>query len=235
MAKKTLRTLSDKDIDLLQWVIDEARSLRGRALSRTPVDFLRDMDADQQAPELYIAKPQEGSIPAMTPAETTTGTGTGTETASPEYDTPGEAYCDIYKITEDNDGNPAIIQVNREVRVFNVAASVIDPGNGYLVVNRDKFGRWLAGASPGLALRWFCLTADLEQGSQNTATALDVDSQEMITVYDPHGEFYGTAGESGGIAYQHPNDEVGKLRIIRELCPGFQSEMCSGITGTGTY
>lgn len=141
MAKRKLKTLTDKEIDLLQWAIDEARSARGITPLRTSVDTFRDMDADQQAPEVYVAKPQSGSIPAMTAA----GVGTGTGNAD-DYDAPGEDYCDIYKITDDNAGEPSITQVNRDVRVFNVSESEINAGDGYLVVKRDKFGRWLAEA-----------------------------------------------------------------------------------------
>lgn len=48
---------------------------------------------------VYIAKPKNGGIPALTPSEGE-GTSSGTSATGSEYDEPGKARCDIYRIVD---------------------------------------------------------------------------------------------------------------------------------------
>jgi len=135
--------LTDADRQALQEMLVQWRRMRGNIPLRSGDDV------GHQAPEIYVAKPQESSgIPAMTPAA-------GTAT----FDEPGEALCDIYQIVV-TAGVPEIQPTGLEKTVYNVSTTAID--QVLVVVKRDKYGRWLAEApgTGGSELVECCLAED---------------------------------------------------------------------------
>ena len=125
--------LTDKDVAILQEVIDAYRGGRLNIPSRVPTEYSWSEKEDHQAPETYIAYPQEeGGIPALTP---------NLGTAEDDYDEPGVATCDIYKIV-DVGGTPELQPLSGlEREVYNLSENVVS--QEWLTVTRDKFGSWL--------------------------------------------------------------------------------------------
>ncbi len=124
--------LSDNDINILQGVIDAVKSGRINTPSRPPHEHSFSDREDHQSPETYIAFPQdENGIPALTPA---------TGTAPDDYDEPGVATCDIYKIVIKG-STPLLQPIGIDKEVYNLSGNVIP--QDWLAVTRDKFGQWL--------------------------------------------------------------------------------------------
>lgn len=98
-------------------------------------------EGSHQAPETYIALPQETTgIPALEQP----GTGSGTGTSSFNGDHPGSAYCDIYRIS----GSDGILQpIATRQLVYNISEGSIE--QTWIIVTRDKFGKWLAVVAGG--------------------------------------------------------------------------------------
>jgi hypothetical protein len=94
----------------------------------------RGQDSTPISPEVYIAKVQDdpGSIPALKPA------------GADDYDHPGCAVCDIYQIMpSDSSENWDLMPIsNFSQPVYNLSSSGI--GKDWLLVIRDKAGRWIA-------------------------------------------------------------------------------------------
>lgn len=88
---------------------------------------------------------------------------------------------------------------------------------GQRVNPRPFTRRYPIGDDGGDTLRWFCLVTNLVQGG--SATARDIDTGETFTVQHPHGQYYGVAGNSGGVADQNGD-------IIDMTCPGVISTAC---------
>jgi len=228
VATKHLRYLTDAEIKMLQRLLDAAKLLDPSLKSAQ--DGLWSHGEDQSAPEVYVARPINGVIPAMTPASSTgTGTGTGTAPECDIYDSPGYAECRIYEIIDTDNCGPALMEVeDHDEKVYNLSETEISTGGDYIPVMRDKFGKWLAvPPSGGSPIKTICLTSTLAQGQGQTATATDSDTGETYIIYDPHGEFYGAVG-AGGYAFQSSYDSIGTLRLLRVTCPGFTSVICSG-------
>ena len=93
------------------------------------------------APEVYIAYPPSGGIPAL---ERAADTGTLVPgTASGDFDRPGSAECSIYRIVASVDGIEELIPVDGITRiVYNITTSTIP--QDWISVKRDKWGSWLA-------------------------------------------------------------------------------------------
>jgi hypothetical protein len=138
--------LSRSDVDTLKQLVGWWKSTPGRTLNRP--------HADEQifyAPEVYIALTPHSGIPPLTPGEPGTGSGsgtylgTGTSTTNPlDKDRPGSADCPIYRIIHDSTG-PFLQQISSglTVLVYNISVEWV-PGQFWVVVERDKFGSWIA-------------------------------------------------------------------------------------------
>jgi hypothetical protein len=113
-----------------------------------------------QSPEVYVAKIPTGGIPART----------GT--------TPGQADCEIFKI--DTTGTPTLTAVELpstdpfERSVYNVYDAEIPASQGYALINRDKYGKWVASRVGGAAdtVKRFKLTANLSTGGGPVAAVI---------------------------------------------------------------
>lgn len=93
------------------------------------------------APEVYIAYPPSGGIP---PLERAADTGTSVPgTAAGDYDRPGSAECDIYRIIKDANDIPELLPVTDVSRtVYNLTTTRIS--QDWISIKRDKWGSWLA-------------------------------------------------------------------------------------------
>ena len=145
---KIPNTLNESDVIVLKQMIREVNTLKKNAALR-PYH-----ESSRQAPDTYIAMPQEcAGIPALLRRSTTgtgnSGTSVGTGTThcdSPAHvgDSPGSGVCDIYMIDQ-SDGTLQLVTSN--VVVYNLSTSVVP--KDWIPVTRDKFGRWLALQSSG--------------------------------------------------------------------------------------
>lgn len=128
-----LHFLTDEEVALLQRVIDAHHKNRINTPSRPPTERSFSDREDHQAPETYIAFPQdEDGIPALTP---------NVGTADDDYDEPGVATCDIYRIIV-TDGTPKLQPISGlEREVYNLSENAVP--QAWLTVTRDKFGQWL--------------------------------------------------------------------------------------------
>ena len=113
-----------------------------------------------QAPETYVAKPKTSAgIPKLLSA----GTGTGSDVSGSEYDEPGVAECDIYRIqVNQTTGDPELQAVpGLSKMVYNISTTAVS--QTWTGVTRTKSGRWLAingGGSGGAAsIRFQVLSA----------------------------------------------------------------------------
>lgn len=126
-----LRFLSDKDAELLQELLDEHRKRRENAPSQVPTEHSWSQGEDHQAPEVYVAAPPSGGIPART------------------ADTPGSATCDVYKIVGGD-----LVDADFDLLVYNISNQIIprfdercaaDDYVNYVAITRTKFGFWITG------------------------------------------------------------------------------------------
>ena len=86
-----------------------------------------------QSPDIYVALPPSGGIPALTLSGSSPGVG----------DTPGSATCDIYRI--DSSGDLEAI-TGLDKTVYNL--SFVKIQFWWVIVERSKQGKWLA-INPG--------------------------------------------------------------------------------------
>lgn len=122
--------LSAADRDLLQELL--------RDKSRNKKEMVRGNQIEpavSQAPEVYVARTGETGIAALTDEA---GTGSGTHAG---YDRPGVADCDIYRLFTIDGINQLEPVEGLSREVFNLSLTAIDP-NTWILVARDKFGRW---------------------------------------------------------------------------------------------
>lgn len=215
MALRKIISLTEAEVKLLQGLLDAAK---GRDLSTSEYhDGLWAHGEDQQAPEVYVAKPLDGTIPGMTLAEAGTGTGTGTSAECDAYDSPGSAECRVYEVVETEGCGYALMQVEEhDELVFNVGTTAINPGYNYIPVYRDKFGRWLtAGGSSVSAVRRYgilrsslspggsCIIEEFEWTSASGTTGTVTYGYKQLCpigrtyrAFDPAGEYAGIEDEA---------------------------------------
>lgn len=236
MAKAKIVTLSESDVKLLQGLLTAAKTGKLRLEPRR--DTLWSHGEDQSAPEVYVAKPVDGTIPPLTVSDTVgTGTGTGTAANCDVYDSPGYAQCYIYEVVDTTDCGQALIPIeDREETVYNLSMEEIDPDDGYIPVFRDKFGKWLTSpvSGGGSDVVSFCCGAFSQgasvMGAVEISDVAGVNQGDAISVSDPAGEFYNTSGHGYGWAIR----VGGAWYMLRMTCPDFDaSAACTG-TGTGT-
>lgn len=90
------------------------------------------------APEVYVARAPAGGIPTLYELYIT-GTGSGTGT----HYLPGFTECDIYQFEEGDYGMELVPVEDESQQVFNITACKVEEDT-WIVVERDKFGTWLA-------------------------------------------------------------------------------------------
>ncbi len=131
----TLKGLTEQEVAVLQKLLDAHRGQLGNILgSRPSTDQTWSEAEDHQAPEVYLAKPQD--------AEGLDGITRASGTADTDYDLAGKGICDIYKIVEDTPGIPELQPVDGlERETYNVGQSM---PQDWLMVLRSKYGKWLA-------------------------------------------------------------------------------------------
>ena len=130
----TILEFTDDEKSILRDLIKNHRA----EITRPP---LSTSERTHQAPETYIAKPQTAAgIPGLLP----TGVGTGTDVSGSEYDEPGVAECDIYRIqVNQTTGDPELQAIpGLSKMVYNL--STTDLPQSWLTITRTKSGRWIA-------------------------------------------------------------------------------------------
>ncbi len=218
--------LNESDRKLIQEFLEEAR--RGRVelpyRSRPYVERSWVEKADHQAPEIYVAQPQESSgIPALS----------GT--------VPGEAICDIYQIVVDGPNDPTLEQIGQfEKLVYNVGGVI---GQVPILIARTKYGKWVpvvGGGTPCDFIR-FAIDAVYQDALPYYAT-VDILSRPCgCTTVEEETEATGTGtGETilvydmAGCFFDEPEvdliDRVGYAKYMIDE----DYESAIPVTGTGT-
>lgn len=131
MAPPKAVILSPSDARTLRRLSDDSKERR-----RPPGDFDSGGD-DYFGPQVFIAH-TGGGIPALV---TLPGTGTGTYDDDPR---PGSADLDIYRILPTRFSLPKLVEAGFTRTVYNIETTAI-PGSRFVVIQRDKFGHWIAG------------------------------------------------------------------------------------------
>jgi len=132
--------LTEKDGELLRALLAAERKRLRNTPPRLSSERSSDEGEDHQAPEVYVAFPQEETgIPAL-------------EATDPPR--PGHAKCDIYQIRIMSDGvTPELIPINEFWKiVYNPFDVPIR--QDWIVVVRDKYGKWLVAATPTSESFW---------------------------------------------------------------------------------
>ena len=123
----TVFALSESDKRILQEVLTEMK--QGRV--NKPIENTTPQDLG--SPEVYIALPPSGGIPALSP---TGGIGTATGSPAEAGDTPGSAECDLYRIL---DGT--LRSTGKTKTVYNLSEKAIT--QIWISIRRTKFGLWV--------------------------------------------------------------------------------------------
>lgn len=191
MAKQKLPgyPLSQEDRDALRDLWDEWNRRQRGAENRPGADL-----EEQPAPEVYVAVAPDDGIPALS----------GT--------TPGSAYCTVYTLWEDADGNVALTEVSEvEQKVYNLATSAVSAG-AYVVVLKDKYGNWFTTPSSSSLFLVRC-----------TGRGLDNKFPGVITTYDALTNAYTDTG-LGVILLSAANGPVLQGRRYQCSYGGLQSD-----------
>ena len=114
--------LSDRDKAILQQLITWWKNVR----VNTPKDGKSVHKF--QSPDIYVALPPSGGIPALTLTGSSPATG----------DTPGSATCDIYRL-DSSDNLEAITGLDKTV--FNFSSAKVQ--QWWIIVERSKQGKWV--------------------------------------------------------------------------------------------
>lgn len=110
-------------------------------VSRRGPQQRQDTTKPPQAPEVYVARTPTAGIPALG----VEGTGTSTD------DVPGSADCPIYQLVDaPGTAEDAFLSKVGQVEhtVYNVGEEDV-PGDRWVVIIRDKFGKWLVVGNEG--------------------------------------------------------------------------------------
>jgi len=197
--------LSAEDVAILREVVAIVKSDPTRLKNRSNSTYGAREVEDHQAPETYIAVPQdENGIPALT--------------ESGDGDIPGIGVCDIYRVGTDAFNEPILQEIGRSVKVHNVTLSELEKKP--MGVTRDKFGKWLAmsggGGGGGGTIQFTILSADCEAGcveAEVTALGVGESSVEVgdtISVLDGLGCFFNVREDLliglNGIAHRFEGD-----------------------------
>ncbi len=148
---------------------------------------------DTSGPDVYVARTPPDGIPALNEGETSwTGTGTlthaGTGTELLEDDSPGWAWCTVWKSIWFS-GVPYLLPVfSAPKKVLNVSTSQI-PGDTWVIIKLDRRGDWYVDNGGGGGALVVCgdpksYEDSILDGGGGTGTG----SNEECAVYDPFEE-----------------------------------------------
>lgn len=127
-----LNVLTDADITVLKALIKAQKD--GIANKGPSVPGQGDFGDDQNTPEVYIALPPEGGIPALVMNGSSPTDGA----------TPGYAECVIYRIVHNLPDDPTLEELGiPDQVVYNLSTSIIGDDTAWVVIKRDKLGTWL--------------------------------------------------------------------------------------------
>ena len=171
--------LTEQQVKWLQELLDAHRNtIQGGGQLRQDTERSWDAQEDHQAPEVYIAYPQDDPD-----ADSTAGAGTGTywqrtpsivipgiqrATTEEEYDKISYGLCDIYRIIpegadKEDELRPICGRSQKEEcrqRVYNLSeTSIVDR---FVAAIRDKFGNYIAIQSSGNLIK--CMLAEDHPG-----------------------------------------------------------------------
>lgn len=232
--EQKLPVFSEDSMKLIKGMVEDY--LR-RNRSKYPLDHFEEPRDTIFAPEVYIAEVPVGGIPALTKSRPDEDTGSGTSYVCRYI--PGSASCNIYKIqvsytaeTGTGTGYTEVIElVNAEFdkTVYNVSTTAISGPSAttgtatatgtstascdkiFVVVKRDKYGRWLAEQSGGTGhtvIRFsitsvgpfesetsaYCLSVRAEV-LDISCGATDVSVGDSVIVWDPSGCYFSVPSE----------------------------------------
>ena len=136
---RTLFVANERERELIAFM---AETLRGQIVnprSRPATDHSWTEAQDFQAPEVYIAAPEDAAgIPAL---DNAAGTAAGTGTVLD--DVPGVGYCQVYNIAPNGNSWKIVPVPGLRLRVFNLSTSIIGAGPSLILIQRTKFGFWV--------------------------------------------------------------------------------------------
>lgn len=125
---KQMFFLTEEDVATLKqlvgaWESGLLRPLRASEANVEVADF-------PSTAGIYVARTPSGGIPALVE-----------ESGAGIKDTPGNAFCDVYRITEADEKLRPVTGLKH--RVWNLSSSAV-PGNSWVKVDREAFGMWIA-------------------------------------------------------------------------------------------
>ena len=208
------------------------------------------------APEVYVARAPAGGIPTLYELYIT-GTGSGTGT----HYLPGFTQCDIYQLDEGDYGMELVAVEDESQRVFNITACKVEEDT-WIVVERDKFGTWLAVDTCGASKKTTSTTSTSSTSSTSSTTrphhclgscrwTCDGNYQWQLAVYGCE-DYYGVTGTgelagSGTNAMGHCNcapptfccADCGTIGVTETVTScigggGIPVPVCPGTTTTST-
>ena len=153
-----------------------------------------------KGPDVYIALVPEEGIPAATD---NAGTGVPSFIAG---DKPGSLDCDIYRII-----NGELKLAGPTQTVYNLTSSDIE--EGWIAVQRDKFGNWLAdvggGSCPTRNEKWmiqlvgatsddFDISLTINGVTETITIAYNATAAQVKTAFETHSELVSTDLETEG-------------------------------------
>lgn len=162
---KTLKILSEEEIKILKLWVENQKNQRQDLGGRRNTKLWNDGD-DQNTPDLYIALPPSGGIPALSILGSVPAEG----------DIPGYADCSIYKITHTYPDEPEMVQMDvPDKRVYNLTTSIIPGGTTWITVHRSKSGQWIVPGSSASTNEIHCrVTECLGDGYYRAKLALSI-------------------------------------------------------------
>lgn len=177
--------LSSHDIAVLKEVV---RSVRERRQNTTNRPYVPTEMAP--APEVYVALTPAGGIPGLTKAADEFG----------EFDQPGYADCDIYRVVTDA-GTPTLRLMGITKKILNLSEDEIGE-NTWQLVKRDKGGQWFAdsgsGSSTSTEMEWVRIL-DIDSFNPASGTGTNQPDYYLGRVQDfdvNTGEFFDRSGSA---------------------------------------
>jgi len=185
-----LIALSEDDAQLLRDLLDQFKQGRLNISAKVPTELGWLDREDHQAPEVYLARTPENGIQ-------------GIESSGSVY-YMHSAICDLYQAVYDSMSRLRLAKLPVSgVRVFNPTPSSI-PGNTFIVIKRDKFGRWVAETSTADAKQIIFEVVDVPSGGSSCkwvwgnalyVTCGGATPESPLKIYDRLGCFFNVPPE----------------------------------------
>lgn len=178
MASKVY-LLSESDAESIRRLIDTSKRTIQQSRSRPPETHTD--HEEQQSSDVYIARTPDEGIPALNEEA---GTGTGSI-----VDTVGYAECEIYRVLAPTSTTPRLHRVSKHFSqvVYNILTIPII-GGAWILIDKDKFGRWIASFPPSVTT--YVQVLDAPWSSDNTPYSVGTYVQYFGSTY--------RAGEDAG-------------------------------------